>query len=914
MVEGIDKLIICSPYEMPTQYYGYDTKQDQYHRLDGRRPSGYQSMNESGTYGIRKEIKSVNKIRQHVNKWRAAGYPGTTRATKTLLYYWKYRDEKQLFFCQIEAIETIIYVAEHQEEVRQIIQGDGGRFSRYCTKMATGTGKTIVMGMLIAWQVLNTGREYTKNILVVTPNLTVKDRLGVLKPGSSNNIYDEFDLVPPGPMRSALGGAHITITNFQQLKPKQQNPRSVEKLGTQGAQSFASDIVGRNVSGLLVINDEGHHAWRPSLYQNVDGKVAHSAGVWMSGLDLIHKACKILRCHDFSATPFVPTGKSSTDDTLFEWIISDFSLSDAIESGLVKTPRTPLDGDKFYHLYQNDEVRKALSEQGADELPELVVDAYKMLGQEWKKTHTRWQDDKKRTPPVMITVCNSTRHAKLVVEQFRKNTLGLREPLVSPESLLHIDSEAIKAIETDEGEKSIRHKVSTVGKAGQPGEKVCNIVSVDMLTEGWDAKTVTHVMGLRAFKSQLLCEQVVGRGLRRSSYDLNDKGMFDVEYVDIIGVPFAGILSETDSESTTKSETTSHEIVTDKPEHLVAWPMVTDVYETLIYHADIRWENIQPPQFDWTSSPSVPLGPVIDGWVAEHDKTIRREDRKQTAMYTILQNIMHNYRRLKDESISEYSAYNNSPQQTAVDVLEIIKQYVKKFVDIVDANEKTRMNILYNYRSYIARHIFENLVTPNPSRKPEAIVTGTGSTAISSKYTTKKRRFNPKKTHLNIMTADSDLELEIGMVLDKDRRVQSWAKADMAGFFVPYTHPDGMKRSYRPDFIAHLNTGVQVVIEGKGKEDKVDESKKKAIEQWVMAINRNGKYGIWDSATIYGGHDIRASLDDIIKKNPEREYTQTCARCGITTETLVKAVQTFGLEKIQGILKVCQLCIKCQDH
>lgn len=911
MVKGIDRLIICSPYEAPTQYYQYDSDQNIYHKRDGRRPSGYQSMNENGVYGMHHEIKNVNRIRRLVDEWRDNNYPGTTKTTRTLLYHWRYREENQLFFCQIEAIETIIYATEHQEIIDKIIQEDDGPFKRYCTKMATGTGKTIVMGMLIALQALNAGSNYTRNILVVTPNLTVKDRLQVLKPGDANNIYDEFDLVPKS-MRSALGGIHITITNFQQLTPKQASVRSVAKLGKQGPKSFAASIVGRGTSKLLVINDEGHHAWRPSRYTNTNRKDAENAGMWTSGLDMIHDACNVLCCHDFSATPFVPTGKNATEEALFGWIISDFSLSDAIESGLVKTPRTPESGDRFYHLYQNNDVRRQLNEHNTSRLPDLVEKAYKLLEQEWRETYTKWREYGRPTPPVMITVCNSTKHAKLVVTQFEKNAMGLNKDLVKSDSLLHIDSEAIKAIETEKGRVQIRDKVSTVGKVDKSGQHICNIVSVDMLTEGWDARTVTHIMGLRAFKSQLLCEQVVGRGLRRTSYDVNEDGLFDPEHVDILGVPFAGILSE--DESTTKGGTVTIpiDIYTTKPEHHIAWPIVTDIRETLSYHTDIDWSRIEQPQFDRTPNSSVSLGPLVDGWTINNDNAIQLSSRKQTIIYTILQNIMENYRRLKIESISEYSPYNSNQQQTTIDTLEIIRQYIQRFVDSARLDDAGRISLLFEYRDSVARDIFHNIVIPKPDSKPEAVIAGTASTDILRKSTTKKRKRKTKKTHLNIMTADSDLELQIGKILDTERHVISWAKSDMVGFSVPYTYK-GSERSYRPDFIVHLDTGVQLVIEGKGKEDDKDKAKKNAIKRWAEAINLNGRYGVWDSVTIYGDQDIRTSIYDAIKLTSDKRYTQTCQRCTVSTETLPDAVKEFGLEKSHGILRVQQLCRQCRN-
>lgn len=908
MVKSIKKLIICNPYVEPDRHYRYDPEANEYHMTEGRRPSGYQSMNEDGIYGMYREIDSVNKIRPYVGKWRAGNYSGSTKITKMLLDHWRNRDDAQLFFCQIEAIESIIYAAEHPHVVDRLIRDDGGPFKRYCTKMATGTGKTIVMGMLVAWQVLNSGSDYTKDILVVAPNLTVRDRLAALKPSGPNNVYDEFDLVPAA-LRGRLGGARVTITNFQQLKPKTTKPSSVAKLGMQGAKSFARSVLGSaGDSKILVINDEGHHAWRPEEYAGADSRESEDAGIWTAGLDIIHEARPIMRCHDFSATPFVPTGKSSTDETMFTWIISDFSLWDAIESGLVKTPQTPPLGDRFYHLYRQEDIAMSLK-RGL--VPKQVLEAYKLLGDDWLAVSKTWSGHRS-TPPVMITVCNNTKHAKLMARMFESNQCLLNTELVRQESLLHIDSETVKAINSEEGKKSVRDKVSTVGKPGMPGEQVCNIVSVDMLTEGWDARTVTHIMGLRAFKSQLLCEQVVGRGLRRTSYDVGIDGLFGTEHVCILGVPFAGLLSEaSEQEGAVEPAPPPVEIYPDKSEHVVAWPNVVGMRDTVAVRMDIDWDNVEPPQFDTTPPlASVSVGPVVDGWVAGVDKTIVQQHRRQTVMYGILQDVMRNLNGLNKMPWSEHSPYKEGPNQVAVDILAIVKTYVQKYVK-TRLDEVGLVSMLSAYRDAIARDIFLRLASPDPTSLPKAVIEGTGSTDIPRKFTTKRRRFSPKKTHLNLMTADSDLEIKIGKALDADRRVMSWAKSDMAGFAVPYVHPDGTERTYRPDFVAHLDSGVSLVLEGKGKEDDIDKAKNIALRRWVDAVNRDGRYGIWYSGTIYGNDDMLAKLDGIVRVAESIPHTQACQACGFEILTLKESALKFGLENRQGILGIRDVCKEC---
>jgi len=208
---GIDHLIINSPFEEPKTHWHYDRPTRAFTKAEGRRPAGYviatpgsQAFDDPGIFV---DLPLVNAIRPRVKTWREDGYAGVSGITRRLLEHWNSTEERPypMFFCQLEAMETLIWLVEGpaSERVGIEIPGDGGKFSRLCSKMATGSGKTIVMGMLIAWQVLNKvtypqDARFSKNILVVAPGLTVKSRLGVLMPDSPGNIYQEFGIVPAG--------------------------------------------------------------------------------------------------------------------------------------------------------------------------------------------------------------------------------------------------------------------------------------------------------------------------------------------------------------------------------------------------------------------------------------------------------------------------------------------------------------------------------------------------------------------------------------------------------------------------------------------------------------------------------------------------------------------------------------------
>ena len=381
---SIDQLIINRPYEEPAEHWSYNREKRTFSRTGGRRPAGYRiASGDSKTFddpGVFVEIPLVNQIRPRVKAWREAGYPGVTAITKRLLEYWTDPEEfenRRFFFCQLEAAETLIWLTEApaSELVGVDVPGDGGEFRRLCSKMATGTGKTVVMAMLCAWQILNkvafpTDTRFAKNVLIVAPGLTVRSRLAVLEPSHSENYYEAFRVVPPTLLEQLRQG-RVVVRNWHALNWETEEQisrkRSVDKRGAKSDEAYVRSVLGEmaRARNLLVINDEAHHAWRVPTESKVKGVAKadlDAATKWIGGLDRIHRSRGILTCYDFSATPFTPSGKKSSDEALFDRIVSDFGLNDAIESGLVKTPRVVVRDDalpdaktyrsRLYHILQ----------------------------------------------------------------------------------------------------------------------------------------------------------------------------------------------------------------------------------------------------------------------------------------------------------------------------------------------------------------------------------------------------------------------------------------------------------------------------------------------------------------------------------------------------------------------------------
>ena len=589
----------------------------------------------------------INAVRQQVDQWRNLKSPSqwqVTPETARLLRHWRHHRFTGIrpFFCQVEALETAIWLTEVAPQAGP----RGKRFldhlvntnhesnpglSRLALKLATGAGKTTVMAMLIAWQTINAVRRpqssrFTRGFLVVTPGITIKDRLRVLQPNDPDSYYQSRELVPSD-MLPDLEKAKIVITNYHAFKRRDRLPlskggrsllqgrgESLKTLETEGQmlQRVMPELMG--VRKVLVLNDEAHHCYREKpgekeedTLKGDDRKEAEknreAARLWISGLETVGKKLGINRVIDLSATPFFLSGSGYVEGTLFHWTMNDFSLMDAIECGIVKLPRVPVadnipggDTPKFRNLWEHIRARMPRKGRGKAKsldplsLPVELQTALEALYGHYRKTFDLWEQAGLTVRPCFILVCNNTSTSKLVydyisgfrrenddgstsfqngrLELFRNfDEYGNQYP--RPRTLL-IDSEQLEsgdALDRDfrkmaadeinrfrreiiertgdrrQAEKIsdqdlLREVMNTVGKPGRLGDSIRCVVSVSMLTEGWDANTVTHVLGVRAFGTQLLCEQVVGRALRRQSYDLNEDGLFDVEYADVLGIPF----------------------------------------------------------------------------------------------------------------------------------------------------------------------------------------------------------------------------------------------------------------------------------------------------------------------------------------------------------------------------------------
>lgn len=929
----IDKLIINSPYEEPKQYWSYDRETRLFSREDGRRPAGYIVATEGSKAfddpGRFIEIPLVNRIRPRIKAWREHSthpYAGVTGITRRLLEHWynpEERDYRRFFFCQLEAMETLIWLTEapQSEKVGIEVLSDGGPFHRLCSKMATGSGKTIVMAMLIAWQVLNKitypqDTRFSKHIFVVAPGLTVKSRLGVLIPPALGNYYEEFNIIPPGLIEKLRQGK-IMIRNWHALNWETEDQvarkRNVDKRGAKSNEAYVREVLGEmaNAHNILVINDESHHAWRIPAESKVKGlkkEDIEEATKWIGGLDRIHEARGILACYDFSATPFAPSGKQVYEEALFPWIVSDFGLNDAIESGLVKTPRVVIRDDgrlgkdyksRLYHIYNDPEVKDDITRKAEEQepLPDLVTNGYYLLGKDWRETAKDWQEARHETPPVMITVVNRVETAARVKYAFEHRKIRIDE-LCVPERILHIDSKVLEMAESREEETAVevrggegeekdeptrkpskqeaaellRKKVDTVGQMGKPGEQIQKVISVGMLSEGWDAKTVTHIMGLRAFSSQLLCEQVVGRGLRRTSYEVNpETGLFDPEYVNIFGVPFTFLPHELHDGPPPPPPTpkTRIEPVIEKQRYEIRWPNIIRIEHTYRPRLTLDMSRVKTLTLDaYDAAMLAELAPIVDGKpdITKISQIDLEEFGKQLRMQRI---IFETARDIFDQMKPTWPGNKDS---LLAQVIRLVEQFLRsKEIRInpplfYSDELKRRILIILNMNK-VVQHIweairFENTEAIAPVFDRDNPIRSTGD--MRTWYTGRPCEY-VKRSHINLCTFDSTWEASEAFELDRNASMEAWVKNEHLGFEVLYIFR-GVVLKYRPDFIIRLKDGSHLVLETKGQDTQKDVTKREFLDEWVRAINEHGGFGKWQWAVSTHPSDVAGILQEASKE------------------------------------------------
>jgi type III restriction enzyme len=899
----VDNPILNSPFEEPTRYWAYEEGQPVL--VEGRRPAGYyfKSRTRSEQLAMLEEefvpLELVNTIRERVREWRMQGYLGVTPVTRQLLNHWNTPErERKLFFCQREAVETLIWLVEAPPAQKQgiTIPKDEG-LTRYACKMATGSGKTVVMGMVIAWQVLNKlanpqDRRFSDAVLLVCPNLTIRERLQVLLPWKVGNYYERFDLVPRG-MLERLQQGRFQILNWHlfQLKDDSRS-RSVMQRGVESDAAFCRRVLKElgAKQNILVINDEAHHAYRPApLPEEVRERLSpeeieerEEATVWISGLDRINKIRGINFCADFSATPFYIKGSGREEGEPFPWIVSDFGLVDAIESGIVKIPRVPVDDNtgalipKYFRLWEAINQSLPVSERQTARRrakPESVLreaeGAIATLASEWKRTFDEFQRSGSPVPPVMIAVCDNTDLAKIVYEHIASGkVLSELQNQPAAEVTLRIDTKLLKEAESavdgetkQQAAERLRKTVDTVGKTewdgegDPPGKHIRCVVSVGMLTEGWDAQNVTQILGLRAFTSQLLCEQVVGRGLRRMNYD----DFSEPEYVDIYGVPFEVIPVKKEPLSRTEvlKVSTLVRALRERKHLEITFPRVEGYVFDVRQRIRVNWDEVPYLVIDPSTEPTeVQVKPAVGyrigrpdrlspGEEVLHDRNpFYRENRLQATVYEIAAEITNRLKGKREEWQIRHILF---PQ-----VLNIVWHYLEERVR-VSAQATLQEVALEKYQQRIVERLTEAIEPDTEAGEPPILpiierFRPIGSTA-EVLFRTVRRCRGTTKSHISHVVLDApEWEHSVAYQLERIPEVIAYARNDHLDFTIPYEY-QGVRHEYHPDFLIRWRREdgreVKIVLEVKGFETEQDRQKEAAAKRWVRAVNHHGEFGQW---------------------------------------------------------------------
>lgn len=931
--------------------------------------------------------ETVNEIRREVDVWRNLPNPAqwqVSPTTQRLLQHWRavQKDQGQRirpFFCQLEAVETAIWLAEvapknKQRNVRFQARLEAANAEanpdlfRIAMKLATGAGKTTVMAMLIAWQVLNAVRSpnskaFGTGFLIVTPGITIKDRLRVLLPNDSESYYRTRNLVPQD-MLQDMHRARIVLTNYHAFKLRERvrlKPGARAALEGHGAEVMTLETEGQMLQRVMpdlmgagpitVINDEAHHCYReredpnaPKLTGDERKEVEENreaARLWISGLEAAKRKLKVRTVYDLSATPFFLSGSGWQEGTLFPWVVSDFSLMDAIECGIVKLPRVPVADNvpgQPEPLYRN--LWKAIGKKmpkkvrgdarlDPQKLPLELKTAIDSLYGHYEKTFKAWEEAQIGVPPVFVVVCNNTTNSELLRDYLAgyevKDANGMIEVkqghcplfrnfsdtddrLPRPRTVL-IDSatleaggdvdnkdfreahaDEIEAFRRDQAARQMGSEVSdadilrevmnTVGRKGKLGEQVRCVVSVSMLTEGWDANNVTHILGLRAFGTQLICEQVIGRALRRWSYELDDEPdpvtgqhHFATEYADIMGIDGLNFSDQprTPTYRPNRDVIAVHAVSPQRDHLEITFPRVQGYVADLPSdRLDADFSNIEP--YVLTPEKVQATEVIMQGIVgAEELLTLDylKSQRRSTVATHIAKHMV--FDKLRDANA-----------QPKMHLFPAAKRLANQWLNeghLVLKGGTMEAQLLYRQLTDEVCDIILGALIDRP--RGDSVIravldpyTPMGSTMDVNFTTSKDTRFspNPALSHINWIITDSQWEADLSAVIEGNSRVASYAKNHNLGFEIPYLK-EGEHHMYRPDFLLRLDVPelTTLIVEVKGARDATDAIKAEtARHKWVPGVNQMKRFGRWGFVELKDpfmfGQELDRAIDELLGK------------------------------------------------
>lgn len=965
--------IINSPYERPCHYWELDGDgRTTDVLLDGRRPSspyrgvplpaGSQDRVDCHDENI-EPYAQINMIRDSVASWRKGGYKGACRISRSLIEYWS-RDakgERRPFFCQIDAIETLVWLCEalpsltnagrtHKpaswpsplETLHRVNKTWNDSIPRLAVKMATGTGKTWVMAMIILWRALRTnGRT---DILILTPNLTVRDRLSELDPKLSDMALYR-DLLPPDvPMPRNL---HVTVLNYQAFHRRSElsinGPDETPSIHAKAllnphgrfdpARWIESDekMLDRLLSShrgareLVIINDEAHHCRRCQQLRKDVGDASDeeddaNAALWFRLLASIKEQGRLGQVFDLSATPMYLKRPVELDSEVFPWTVSDYSLIDAIEAGLVKIPTVPVRDNAAptkdqLPIWRNVYASLPASDTKVkhDRMPSVVEEILYEMHKNYSKADKAYF--KSKITPVMIVVVNSVK----VANEFYKHIAGYVEhrnnkrpaqnttwhpgrymmfsnvkadgsgPVKRPPTLL-VHSQLDRPIDDSEWKQiadaqkeffspggtptrrelvnHIRKTFNTVGQPGQPGEHVRCIISVSMLSEGWDVKTVTHIFGFRPFDSQLLCEQVAGRALRRTSLRSGTDGMMQPEYARIFGVPFS-FMNEGRDKPPTPVDEWEVRTIKGRRQYRIAFPRIAS-YLFEQSSATYRLDPDKVGKYEATRA-NTPTWTEVTGSAGE-SAMFFVQYRKNHVLYNIANHMLTKFREYGENNDIDIERRRTLFASAVLAARQWLAHDMVQCDDVaLLAHAHHRERVPEIIAAACVPAYGQNTVVPlfiderDPSQPSRVADTSEVcfKTSLKRRY---PRQRNTAHSELNAAACHTDPELVLASVLDRHPEIVAWARNYRLGWGVPYfDNKSGHWRMYEPDFVARIKDDERgprhLLIEFKGRMDDDAVTKKTYVEEmWIPTVNSSNDRscaGTWQYVLFDGNSDAK---------------------------------------------------------
>ena len=871
---------------------------------------------------------TINEIRQHVGAWRAGHWKGVAPRIQHLLEYWAREGvAMRPFWCQREAAETLIWLfdagrtqapAAHADIVARLDLVNrrwNAGIPRVALKMATGAGKTNLMAMIALWWTVRHPDGHVE-FLALTPGLTIRERLQVL----ADNDNEVWDSVAPRGFDSDVKRMRWTIINFQAFQRQsvldfggKTASRKEKKLlygpgrrpDLESWRESDADMLDRLLKThrggghITVINDEAHHCYTlqgtdlaGSTTDDDEKEDRKRAELWFGALRALRASDRLSQVFDLSATPMWLRRPASLKAETFPWTVSDFSLLDAVESGLVKVPRVPVndqieeDGQPV-HLhprYRNIYLHNRKRALGAPLVPEVTEPLHQLYDHYAEETLPVYAE--KGRMPVMIIVANTIENATALhryIAGYRDDliwkpghldlfsnvepTTGKPKP-VPATVLVHsrLDDPADRqagsiataiaeqaelfapdADTSEDKRRAIRDVFMTVGRKGQPGEAIYCVISVGMLTEGWDTRNVTHVFGYRAFGSQLLCEQVAGRALRKTAFTGADERQ-PIEYANLFGVPFAWPGGKTPGMPPVTVEPQDVYTVSGRERFRLRFPHVVGYAPG---RTRPRW-RIDPHEVSGCRVESRhSLTSTVQGPLGEAIEIPSKSDAERTAVW-----------KAAAQLVPKLDGGGDDRRDAFLDSLAIISACLP----FMQCDDWTDLQFDHDALETIATRVqridgepFVGPVFDDQHEPGRCRTTDTGSVRFR---TTLRFWHDTEHSELNAAACHSASEAELAAILDHHSDIVAWVRNFRLGWSVPWF--DASRDSWarmEPDFIAKAVQPAAsgrvryLIIEFKGlmAGESSEVAKRKYLERyWIPAVSSAGgdDHGEWHAVWI----------------------------------------------------------------